>query len=371
MGFLSNTSRSQSSRRRFLMAGGAVAVSALAAPQTAAALSLLPRDLEVERGPDRLVYFPETGHHLSGDFLVLWGRMGGRMTLGPPISEPVFHATDEYQAFRNGILARPVEDPMLVIPSGQVRPLPLGETLAADNRESLDPMSGDRASSFWFSGSIFGVHPSFWQRFLDGGGAFVFGFPISNLVAEDGFQVQWFQRARFELRGEAVKFSPLGSVMAERLGIDIAPVPFTPGAVLFDGVANPIPNGPVSEREIEIDLTRQRLIAYQGDKRVYDVSVSTGRWATPTPEGVFPILRRVENEYMAGGVQGTDDYYSLSNVYFTQYFTWRGHAIHYAYWHDSFGQEMSHGCVNMTLRDAKWAWNFTGPDVHIRTHYTK
>ena len=74
---------------------------------------------------------------------------------------------------------------------------------------------------------------------------------------------------------------------------------------------------------------------------------------------------------MAGGVQGTDDYYSLSNVSFPQYLTWRGHAIHYAYWHDSFGQEMSHGCVNMTLWDAKWAWNFTGPEVHIRTYYTR
>ena len=72
---------------------------------------------------------------------------------------------------------------------------------------------------------------------------------------------------------------------------------------------------------------------------------------------------------MAGGVQGTDDYYSLSNVSFPQYLTWRGHAIHYAYWHDSFGQEMSHGCVNMRLDDSRWAWYFCDMDTKVVVHY--
>jgi len=73
----------------------------------------------------------------------------------------------------------------------------------------------------------------------------------------------------------------------------------------------------------------------------------------------------VENERMLGGEFGTDDYCDLSNVYFTQYFTWKCHALHYACWQNNFGSEMGHGCVNMTLWDAKWMWNFADSGVPI------
>ena len=354
------------SRRRLIMASGLFAASALAAPATAGATALYFGANANDPMSDRLLYFPETGHHLSGDYLRTWGRMGGMVTLGPPVSEPTTKRFVEYQAFRNGVLYRELDYWLTPPPPGKVNILPVGSTLAARSMGSGNPRRGDPSASYWFWETKFGTHTRFWQPFLDGGGVFVFGYPISHLVQDSGKRVQWFQNTRLELNeNDEVRISPLGEWIADELKLDTRRVAMRPGASLFDGVSNPVPTGRIQDRRIEIDLSLQRLVAFQGDERVYDVLVSTGRKLTPTPTGTFPILRRVENERMIGGEFGTDDYYDLSNVYFTQYFTWKGHALHYAYWHNNFGNEMSHGCVNMTLWDAKWMWNFADSGVPI------
>ena len=36
-------------------------------------------------------------------------------------------------------------------------------------------------------------------------------------------------------------------------------------------------------------------------------------------------------------------------------------SIHAAFWHDNFGREMSHGCVNLSPLDAKVVFNFVEP----------
>ncbi|MCY4110209.1 MAG: L,D-transpeptidase [Chloroflexi bacterium] len=354
------------SRRRLIMASGLFAASAVAAPATAGATALYFDANASDPTNDRMLYFPETGHHLSGEYLRMWGRTGGMVTLGPPVSEPTTKPFVEYQAFRNGVLYRDLEYWLTPPLPGKVNILPVGSTLAPRFMGSGNPRRGDPSASYWFWQTKFGTHTRLWQTFLDGGGVFVFGYPISHLVQDSGTRVQWFQNTRLELNdNDEVGISPLGEWMADELKLDTRRVPMRPGAFLFDGVSNPVPIGRVQDRRIEIDLSLQRLAAFQGDKRVYDVLVSTGRELTPTPTGIFPILRRVENERMIGGEFGTDDYYDLSNVYFTQYFTWKGHALHYAYWHNNFGSEMSHGCVNMTLWDAKWMWNFADSGVPI------
>ncbi len=368
---LKSRDRNPTSRRRFMIAGGLFAASTIATPATTSASKLLSRPPAYDLMARRITYFPETGHHVSGEYLTQWGRMGGLSTLGPPISEPTLLPSAEYQAFRNGVLYR-LADTVLGAALGNVNALPVGLMLAAQYPGARDADRGDASSSFWFSKTSFGTHPLLWQVFLDGGGAFVFGYPISNLVWQYGSRVQWFQKARLNVNEDGkVSISPLGKLAAGELGIETRRVPRRPDASLFYGIANPMPTGRVEDRRIEIDLARQRLAAFQGETRVYDLPVSTGRRATPTPTGTFPIIRRVENERMIGGEPGTASYYDLSNIYFTQYFTSIGHALHYAYWHDNFGNEMSHGCVNMTLWDSKWIWNFAASGVPITTLYSE
>ena len=41
----------------------------------------------------------------------------------------------------------------------------------------------------------------------------------------------------------------------------------------------------------------------------------------------------------------------------------KGLALHTAYWHDQFGTRRSHGCVNLSPKDARWLYGFTSPAV--------
>jgi lipoprotein-anchoring transpeptidase ErfK/SrfK len=60
------------------------------------------------------------------------------------------------------------------------------------------------------------------------------------------------------------------------------------------------------------------------------------------------------------GSDGQPDYYFLEDVPWTMYFH-GAYALHGAYWHDRFGKVHSHGCVNLSLADAKWLFDWTSP----------
>ena len=363
------------SRRRLLAAVPVLSASLLALPRIARAEAGLEVGLaEPEAEPSQTFYFPQTGHHLSGDFALAWEHIGGVDALGPPISELQMTWDREYQAFRNGVLFRDLDYPTYAARNAPVRPMLVGELWAGRRPESLDPENGDRRSAYWFYWTRKGVHPRFWQAFLDRGGAHAFGYPISNLVIEDGVPVQWFKRARLEIAGEGeterVVSTPLGEWTAKGLGANLERVPRLPDATTFTGVVRALPQGPVEERRIEVDLDRQEVFAYARDRLVFQAVTSTGLPQYHTPMGEFEIFRRVENERMIGGTPGVD-YYDLSNVYYTQYFTSRGDALHYAYWHDNFGRVMSRGCVNLTLPDSRWLWGFADKGVPVRTFHSK
>ncbi len=52
-------------------------------------------------------------------------------------------------------------------------------------------------------------------------------------------------------------------------------------------------------------------------------------------------------------------------------FFYAGYAIHGTYWHNNFGQNVSHGCVNVNLTDAAWlyAWTPLGTKVVIHSGF--
>jgi lipoprotein-anchoring transpeptidase ErfK/SrfK len=116
---------------------------------------------------------------------------------------------------------------------------------------------------------------------------------------------------------------------------------------------------------ILIDLSEQRLTAYQGNRTIYTWRVSTGVRKYPTVVGTFRVYAKLSRQRMQGG-RGAD-YYNLPNVPDVMYFH-RGYAIHGAYWHNNFGRPMSHGCVNMPLAAAEWLYDWTpmGTTVVVR-----
>jgi lipoprotein-anchoring transpeptidase ErfK/SrfK len=114
-------------------------------------------------------------------------------------------------------------------------------------------------------------------------------------------------------------------------------------------------------RWIQIDLSQQRLIAWEGEKPVYAVKISSGKKSTPTRIGRFKIQTKLKKTRMRG--RG----YDVANVPHTMYYQ-GSYAIHGAYWHNRFGIPISHGCVNLAPNHAKWLfkWANVGTTVVIQ-----
>lgn len=120
------------------------------------------------------------------------------------------------------------------------------------------------------------------------------------------------------------------------------------------------------EHWVAVNLTHQAAVGMVGQNWVHRAWVTTGDDGWETPEGEFRILWRVYNETMTSAaldIPPGPDSYHLTDVLFTQYFTYAGHALHLNYWRPNsvFGNvRTSHGCVGMRYNDAEFFWSHVG-----------
>ena len=130
-----------------------------------------------------------------------------------------------------------------------------------------------------------------------------------------------------------------------------------------------------TSRWIDLNLTQQVVVAYDGQTVVRIARTSTGRPGWETSTGVFSIQRRVEKETMESstllGLDAARADYKVENVRWTQYFTADGMALHENYWKapDTFGIPSSHGCAGLLADDARffWDWATVGTPVFAHT----
>ena len=115
------------------------------------------------------------------------------------------------------------------------------------------------------------------------------------------------------------------------------------------------------EKWIEVNIQEQKVRAWEGNNIVMEFLISSGKWS-PTPKGDFRIWYKTRNQRMVGGSKELGTYYNLPNVPNNMFF-YKGYAIHGAYWHNNFGQPMSHGCVNSPLANAAAIFDWAGPIV--------
>lgn len=115
------------------------------------------------------------------------------------------------------------------------------------------------------------------------------------------------------------------------------------------------------EKWIEIDLGKQQVTAWEGNRVAMQFPISSGKWA-PTPTGTFNIWYKTRYQSMIGGSRDLGTYYNLPNVPNNMFF-YQGYALHGAYWHNNFGQPMSHGCVNEPLANAAAIFDWAGPNL--------
>ncbi|MBK6811814.1 MAG: L,D-transpeptidase [Sandaracinaceae bacterium] len=119
---------------------------------------------------------------------------------------------------------------------------------------------------------------------------------------------------------------------------------------------------------VHVDLGEQTLTLYRGSDPVYSTLVSSGDPAHPTPRGIFRIQRKMITSTMSNlGGDVDSDRYRIEDVPYTQYFE-QGIALHAAFWHERFGQLVSHGCVNLSPVDAQRVFEFTWPEIPAGWH---
>ena len=119
------------------------------------------------------------------------------------------------------------------------------------------------------------------------------------------------------------------------------------------------------ERWIDVNISKQILIAYEGEVPVFATLVSTGEAGLGDPEtskstkrGIFRIHTKHVAATMDSDVVGEE--FELRDIPYVQYFK-DSYALHAAYWHDDFGRPRSHGCINLAPEDAKRLFGWTEP----------
>lgn len=392
-----------------------------AAAQDAAAeldLDLPPEMLPPDRGQtDRQVYIRESGHSIAGLMLDYWRANGGAEVYGNPISEPYASPDGLYsQAFERGIFQyRPdvawTDDPAVrLAPAGADTAKTANRRLRADGRraasdrqvEAWRPVaeSEERSAEVWNDGGIvdetsgYSLSGDILDWYNSHEGWFYLGDPISEPHRARGVTAQYFEGGVLLGHKGRVWLAPLPAEHPWRFGIDTTRarqgnIP-TYHERMFARVPNP---GGVDvttlsgRRRIEISLSQQTLWAWQGDDLVLQSLVSTGLDPNTTETGTFHVRIKIEKQDMQGftdssgevvtvGDDGTtedetispgQERYEVKDVPHVMYINYDAEALHGAYWHNNFGYQMSHGCINLPLDVAAflYSWAPLGTEVTV------
>jgi lipoprotein-anchoring transpeptidase ErfK/SrfK len=126
------------------------------------------------------------------------------------------------------------------------------------------------------------------------------------------------------------------------------------------------PMGKLGPKWIELDLSTQMLVAYEGTTPVFSARMSSGTSRYPTVTGTYRVYLKYRSQRMRGGVRGID-YYDIPNVPHVMYF-YSGYAIHGVWWHTNFGSPQSHGCINLSQANAKWMWEWAPMGTLVVSH---
>jgi hypothetical protein len=360
-------------------------------------IALIPSPARADWSPPTTVWVESTGHTVDGLFLTAW--RGARALLGDPITEehrawvqldgdpePVERIV---QYFDGGAL-------VFIEGTWSVAMLPLGRwALGADLERfpgthlpapvSCGDLPATECARFDVTGhTLRGGFKAFWDT--NHGDALI-GPPLSETFeARDGVLTQYFANAvlRWE-NGRPIAPRLLGHEMAARQQASLDPIPQPEGIPVFHEALFIPPPAPEPEpaageagevwseevdhgpgpnrgawREIVISISAQSLWAYENGTLVLSTLVSTGLGNVPetiTPIGEWAVHTKLEMQTMEGVIAG--EHYRVEDVPWVMYFDDRADAIHGAYWHNNFGQPMSHGCVNLPLDIAEFLYHWT------------
>lgn len=154
--------------------------------------------------------------------------------------------------------------------------------------------------------------------------------------------------------------------VVRRRGIDwVAVAGTTPGWVDADEIRRWYPAARPERIDdeqlwIDVELEQQTLAVMLGDAPLFVTMIASGNHKHPTPQGVFRIKTKMATSTM-DSQPGDDEAYSVESVPWAQFFHKR-YGLHGTFWHNRFGRRTSHGCVNLSAKDAALVYAMTTPD---------
>jgi len=153
-----------------------------------------------------------------------------------------------------------------------------------------------------------------------------------------------------------------------RGGLSIAA--YANGTRLMSMPHAPVVRGPLdTDMSIDVNLTQQRLTAYEHGRVARSFLISSGTYRHPTPVGVTEVKKKIPiMDYRWNYGPNNPDNYFLRNVKFNLN-VFPHIYIHTAYWHNNFGNRMSHGCINAHILDAEWIYNWAATGTKVDVHY--
>jgi hypothetical protein len=123
---------------------------------------------------------------------------------------------------------------------------------------------------------------------------------------------------------------------------------------------------------IHFTIGQGTLVTYRGRTPIFATLASPGIGGVPapgadplstrtTPVGTYRIQFKHRSDDMSPE-QTEDRSYWIADVPFAMYFK-QPFAIHVAYWHETFGEPMSGGCINVSPKDGERLFGFADPPV--------
>ena len=271
---------------------------------------------------------------------------------------------------------------------------PLGETVGYLRRDtlknlyySLTPKDGPPYNPIWYRIWEGYIHSAHVQKVKYRYNTPVTSLPESGQLCEvtvpytqiyqHSLSDGWRPRSRLYFQsthwGVGVDEGPDGTPwyrLYDELREDEYHVPAEHMRLIPDEELSPIsPSVSPFKKRIEVSIQNQTLTAFEGDTVVLSTHISSGINKRPdpngipwdTPRGQFNIQSKMPSKHMGNGDLASDGS-DLPGVPWTQFFlTPPGNAFHGTYWHDNFGLQMSHGCVNMRTEESKWLFRWTTP----------
>jgi lipoprotein-anchoring transpeptidase ErfK/SrfK len=125
------------------------------------------------------------------------------------------------------------------------------------------------------------------------------------------------------------------------------------------------PDGVTTNRWIDVNLAEQTLAVYDNRNLVFATVIASGLEPFWTKPGTFQIFQKKETETMRNN--DPSDFYYLDNVPWTMYFD-GARALHGAYWRTRFGYPQSHGCINLSVGDSHWLFNWAVEGDWVYVH---